>query len=144
MVLVQQELEQIAAASRPPGTLLSTCHHYRLVLTLAWSPDSTYIVSGTANNALHIWNATTGDHMWTYGDSFKTEAWASSLAWSPNGEYIAWGSDDRTVRIWQVEKNVSLAMKQTFTYRGHANWGGYGTRRLRAGRRFKQGWGRVL
>ncbi len=123
MVLIQQELEQIAAASRPIGTLLSTCHHYRLVLTLAWSPDGSYLVSSTANNALHIWNATTGDHMWTYGgDPFKTEAWASSLAWSPDGEYIAWGSDDRTVRIWQVEKDVSLTMKQTFTYRGHANW----------------------
>src|SRR6266700_3606769 len=123
MVLIQQELEQIAAASRPIGTLLSTCYHYRLVLPLAWSPDGSYLVSSTANNALHIWNATTGDHMWTYGgDPFKTEAWASSLAWSPDGEYIAWGSDDRTVRIWQVEKDVSLTMKQTFTYRGHANW----------------------
>ena len=121
-VIVRQELEQIVAASRPVGTLLSTCHHYRLVMTLAWSPDAAYIVSGTANGALHVWNATTGRHMFSCLDPFKTYAWASSLAWSPDGAHIAWGSDDMTVKIWQVENNVSLTMKQKFTYRGHANW----------------------
>src|SRR5437762_1023508 len=106
MAIVKQELEQIVAASRPIGTLISTYHHYRLVLTLAWSPDGAYIVSGTANNTLHLWNATTGYHLFTHRDPFKTYAWASSLAWSPDGEYVACGSDDRTVRVWQVEKNV--------------------------------------
>jgi serine/threonine protein kinase len=122
MVIVKQELEQIAAASRPAGTLLSTCNHYRLVLALAWSPDGAYIVSSTANSALHVMNATTGAHLFTYRDPFRTYTWASFLAWSPDGEYIACGSDDRTVRVWQVEKEDSLTMKQTFTYRGHANW----------------------
>lgn len=122
MAIVMQELEQIVAHSQPVGTLISTCHHYRLVLTLAWSPDGTYIVSGTANSALHIWNATTGCHMFTYRDPSKIYTWTSSLAWSPDGEYIAYGSDDRTVRVWQVEKNGSLTMKQKFTYRNHANW----------------------
>jgi WD40 repeat protein len=122
MAIVKQELEQIVAASRPMGTLISTCHHYRLVLTLAWSPDGAYIVSGTTNSAIHVWNATTGCHMFTYRDHFKTSAWTSSLAWSPDGEYIACGSDDRTVRVWQVKKDVSFTMKQKFTYRNHANW----------------------
>ncbi|MFL5624848.1 MAG: protein kinase domain-containing protein [Ktedonobacteraceae bacterium] len=122
ILIVKQALEQIVAASRPIGTLLSTCHHYRLVLTLAWSPDGSYIVSGTANSALHVWNATTGCHLFSYRDPFKTYTWTSSLAWSPDGEYIACGSDDRTVRVWQVEKDVSVTMKQKVTYRDHANW----------------------
>ncbi|HEY6286797.1 MAG TPA: serine/threonine-protein kinase [Ktedonobacteraceae bacterium] len=122
MAIVKQALEQIVAVSRPVGTLLSTCHHYRLVLTLAWSPDGAYIVSGTTNSAIYVWNATTGCHLFTYRDPFKTYAWTSSLAWSPDGEYIACGSDDRTVRVWQVEKDVSITMKQKFTYRDHVNW----------------------
>ncbi len=122
MAIVKQELEQIVAASRPVGTLLSTCHHYRLVLALAWSPDGAYIVSGATNSAIHVWNATTGRHMFTHRDPFKTYAWTSSLAWSPDGEHIACGSDDRMVRVWQVEKDVSITMKQKFTYRDHANW----------------------
>ena len=122
MMIVKQELEQIVAASRPVGTLLSTCNHHRLVLALAWSPDGAYIVSSTANGALHVLNASTGAQLFTYRDPFRTYTWTSFLAWSPDGEYIACGSDDRTVRVWQVEKDVSLTMKRTFTYRGHANW----------------------
>src|SRR6266481_994565 len=68
MVIVKQELEQIVAASRPAGTLLSTCNHHRLVLALAWSPDGTYIVSSTANGALHVLNASTGAQLFTYRD----------------------------------------------------------------------------
>src|SRR6266704_1919500 len=120
MVIAKQELEQIVATSQPVGTLLSICNHYRLVLTLAWSPDGTYIVSGTANNALHIWNATTGCHMFTYRDPFKTYAWTSSLAWSPDGEHIASGSDDKTVQVWQMGSTATVA--ETETYRGHSLW----------------------
>ena len=122
--IVRQTLAEIVAICQPLGTLLFTCQHYRLVLTLAWSPDGEYIVSGAANNALHLWNATTGDHLYTHRDPFKTHAWAASVAWSPDGKYIAHGSDDRTVRIWQVERDASnsIAMRQICVYRGHANW----------------------
>lgn len=122
MAIVKQELEQIVATSRPMGTLLFTCHHYRLVLALAWSRDGTYIVSSTANSAIHIWDATTGCHMFTYRDPLKTYAWTSSVAWSPGGEYIACGNDDKVVRVWQVEKDVSITLKHMFSYRNHVNW----------------------
>ena len=128
MVIVRQALEQVVVATKamqPLGNLLYTCNHYRLVLTLAWSPDGAFIVSSTANGALHVWNATTGCRVFNYHDLFKKYTWASSLAWSPDGTFIAWGSDDRTVRVWQVkqvEKDASFTMKQMYIYRGHANW----------------------
>lgn len=122
MLIVKQELEQIVAASQPVGTLLANCQHYRLVTTLAWSPDSSYIVSNSANSALHLWNATTGYHLFTHREPFKTNTWASSLAWSPDSKYIAYGSDTKTVQIWQVEKDASIILRPTFTYRGHTNW----------------------
>jgi serine/threonine protein kinase len=122
MAVVKQALEQIAAASQPAGTLLCTCHHYRLVLTLAWSPDGTSLVSGTANSGIHVWNAATGENLFSYREPFKMSTWTASLAWSPDGESIAYGSDERTVKVWQVEKEGSLTMKPTFTYQGHANW----------------------
>ena len=122
MVIVRQVLEQIVSATRPIGNLLFTFNHYRLVLTLAWSPDGTFIASSSANGALHIWNATTGSQMFSYRDPFKKYTWASSLAWSPDGAFIAWGNDDRTVKVWQVEKDASFTMKQVYIYRGHTNW----------------------
>src|SRR6266568_3381985 len=120
MVIVKQELEQIVAASRPAGTLLSTCNHHRLVLALAWSPDGTYIVSSTANSALHVINASTGAQLFTYRDPFRTYTWTSFLAWSPGGEYIASGSDDKTVQVWQMGSTVKDA--ETQIYRGHSLW----------------------
>jgi WD40 repeat protein len=122
MASIKQELEQILAASRPVGTLLATCHHYRLVLALAWSPDSSYIVSSTANSAMHVWEVTTGCRIFAHQDSFKTYAWTTSLAWSPDGEFIARGSDDKTVRVWQVDTDVSFTLKHTFSYPNHSNW----------------------
>jgi WD40 repeat protein len=122
MAIVKQELEQIVAASRPVGTLLFTCHHYRLVLALAWSPDSAYIVSSTVNSAMHVWDVTTGCRIFAHQDPFKVYAWTSSLAWSPDGEYIARGSDDKTVKVWQVERDVSITLKHQSTFRYHTNW----------------------
>jgi WD40 repeat protein len=122
MSIVKRELERIVAASRPVGTLLSTCHHYRLVLALAWSPDSAHIVSSTANSAMHVWDVTTGCRIFAHQDPSKTYAWTTSLAWSPDGELIARGSDDRMVRVWQVVKDVPITLKHTFSYQNHANW----------------------
>ena len=122
MAIVKQELEQIVAAPQSMGNLLATCHHYRLVLTLAWSPDGAYLVSSTTNSSIHIWDVTTGSHMFTHRDLSKTYTWTSSLAWSPDGEYLAYGSDDQAVRVWQVEKGTSLNLKQKFAYRNHVNW----------------------
>jgi WD40 repeat protein len=122
MTVVKQELEQIVASSRPVGTLHHICHHYRLVLALAWSPDGAYFVSSTANSAIHVWDVTTGYRKFTHQDPCKAYAWTSAVAWSPGGEYIACGSDDKTVRVWQVEKDVSIRLRHTFSYRNHANW----------------------
>ncbi len=122
MMIVKQALEQITVPSRSAGKLLTTCQHFRLVLTLAWSPDGTYIVSGTANSAIHLWHTLTGRHLLSHREPFRTYAWTASLAWSPDGTSIAFGSDDRTVKVWQVEKGASLTMKAVDTYRGHANW----------------------
>src|SRR5207244_5432749 len=76
-------------------------------------PICAYIVSGTANNTLHLWNATTGFHLFTHCDPFKTYAWTSSLAWSPDGEYIACGSDDRdrkSTRLNSSHQIISYAV----------------------------------
>ncbi|HYX50606.1 MAG TPA: serine/threonine-protein kinase, partial [Ktedonobacteraceae bacterium] len=122
MSIIKQELEQIVTSSRPVGTLLSTCHHFRLVLALAWSPDGAYIVSATVNNAIHVWDATSGCHLYSHRDPIKTSTWTSSLAWSPDGEHIACGSDDKLVRVWQVERDDSITLKPEITYRGHSSW----------------------
>lgn len=130
---VKQELERLAVPSQPAGTLLTTYReHNRLVLAAAWSPGGPSsstgrgccIVSGSSDGTLHVWNASTGQNMFTYRNPSRWYAWACALAWSPNGNLIACGGDDNLVQVWEVENvgDTAVAMKHYFTYRGHSNW----------------------
>lgn len=57
--------------------------------TLAWSPDSKEIATGSGSNVV-IFNAATGKTLYTF--SHHT-SYARSLAWSPDGRYIVSGSN---------------------------------------------------
>ena len=133
IVTVKQELEQLAVVSQPAGTLLTTYRdHNRLVLAAAWSPggpfsspgSSSCIVSGSSDGTLHLWNAATGQNMFTYRNPSRWYAWACALAWSPDGSFIACGGDNELVQVWQVENvgDTAVTMNHYFTYRGHSNW----------------------
>src|SRR6266702_44700 len=122
MAIVKQELEQIVAASRPVGTLLFTCHHYRLVLALAWSPDGEYIACGSDDRTVRVWQVEkevsfTMKQSFTYSDHTN---WVNAVAWSPDGRHIASGSDDKTVHVWQMDGTTTDA--EIGTYRGHSLW----------------------
>jgi WD40 repeat protein len=70
-----------------------------MVKTVAWSPDSRYIASGSADHTVQVLEATTARPIVTYkGHTGAIEA----VAWSPNGKYIASGSEDHTVRVWKA------------------------------------------
>jgi len=81
------------------------------VISLAWSPNSRYIVS-YVEDRVHIWEATTGHKTFT----FERDPYASPLvpwslvAWSPNGKSIAFYAE-KTIRIWDL-----VVGRQTFAY----------------------------
>jgi len=71
-----------------------------LAFAVAWSPDGTRIVSGSAEKetAVQVWDAATGRPILTYrGHTNLVDA----VAWSPDGTRIASGSWDTTVQVWQ-------------------------------------------
>jgi len=103
-------LEQ--TATPPTGAVICTyCGHSESVISLAWSPNSRYIVS-YVEDRVHVWEATTGHKTFT----FEREPLASLLgpgslvACSPNGESIAFYAE-KTVRIWDLDEG-----RQTFAY----------------------------
>ncbi|MDQ6642958.1 MAG: TIR domain-containing protein, partial [Chloroflexota bacterium] len=91
-----------------------------IVLTLgalAWSPDSKRMASGGDDKRVHVWDATTGDNIFTYLDHSKQ---IGSVAWSPDGMYIASaGYDEKTVRIWNAATghNISIYLGHSSTVR---------------------------
>ncbi|KAK6448538.1 hypothetical protein FP744_10004788 [Trichoderma asperellum] len=81
------------------GPYLQTLRgHNHWVTSVAFSPDSRYVVSGSLR-VIKIWDATTGKEQQTlHGHSRSIE----SLACSPDGRYLVSGSDDKTIKIWDI------------------------------------------
>jgi eukaryotic-like serine/threonine-protein kinase len=69
------------------------------VTSVAWSPDSTRIASGSLDDTVQVWDATTGTLKLTYRGHLNN---VNSVAWSPDGTRIASGGNDKTVQVWKA------------------------------------------
>jgi eukaryotic-like serine/threonine-protein kinase len=66
---------------------------------VAWSPNSTHLVSGCADKTLQVWDANKGNLVTTYKGHTKG---ISCVAWSPDGTRIVSGSVDKTAQVWNA------------------------------------------
>jgi len=98
----------------PDGTLFTTYRgHVGFVVSAAWSPDGTRIVSGSADKTAQIWNAADGGSILTYTGHTRI---VNHVDWSPDGTRIVSGSDDTTVQVWNAVTGGLF-----FTCTGHTN-----------------------
>ncbi len=79
--------------------------HSYSVRSVAWSPDGKYIVSGSSDETIKIWDANSGECLKTLeGHSSRV----NSVAWSPDGSKIVSGSSDATIKIWDANSGECL------------------------------------
>ncbi len=96
-------------------------HNYHAVLSLAFSPDSRYLVSGGGrdDSNVNIWDLAEGSRQVTTLKGHT--AGVTCCAWSPCDDIIASGSYDGTIRLWDArtfhELRVLEQAKLTFIYR---------------------------
>ena len=84
--------------------------HSQTVRAVAFSPDGKFIVSGSDDGAIKIWEAEYG----TLNRNFRGHQGAvKSIAFSPNGKLMASASADSTVKLW------NLSSGREFTLTGH-------------------------
>jgi eukaryotic-like serine/threonine-protein kinase len=74
------------------------------VKSLAWSPDSKHIATGSDDQAVRVWTAITVTNdavlLSYWHDPAKVYGFdVDTVAWSPDGKYIASGGEDRIVQI---------------------------------------------
>lgn len=74
--------------------------HTNTVLSVAFSPDGWYLVSGSRDKTVRIWNVTTGEPLQTLEGHAMTAI--RSVAYSPDGQQIVSGSWDNAVRVWDA------------------------------------------
>ena len=89
--------------------------HKDFVYCLSWSPDGNYIVSGSTDNTLIIWNCREGRKI-----DFLTEHsnYVHGVSWAPDGEHIASASNDGNVIIWKKrgEKFTSICCFEAISF----------------------------
>jgi WD40 repeat protein len=73
--------------------------HFSTILTLAFSPDGSQLVSGSCDSTLRLWSVANRKMLRVLtGHSL----FVPSVAFHPNGKQVASCSGDNTVRIWTV------------------------------------------
>ena len=83
------------------------------ISSIAFSPDSQTLASGSADNTVRLWEVETDTHKATFTGHTDIVV---SVAFSPDGSLLASGSDDNTIILWDVDTGEP---KTTFI--GHTN-----------------------
>lgn len=96
-----------------PGVFSQLIGHSQTVTSLDFAPDSSYLLSSSADGTVRLWSNETKTNVVCYrGHNFPV--WQTKFA--PMGYYFATASHDRTARLW-VTSNVH-AMR---IFAGHGN-----------------------
>ncbi|KAJ7254892.1 hypothetical protein C8J57DRAFT_1186788 [Mycena rebaudengoi] len=89
-----------------PGTDAVLNGHQSVVMSVAFSPDGTRIVSGSFDNTVRVWDAETQTQMGAPLEGHTSTV--ESVAFSPDGTRIVSGSHDNTVRVWDAETQTQM------------------------------------
>ena len=87
--------------------------HNDEIRSVAYSPDGKYVLTGSVDTTVKLWEAATGKEIYTLqGHTGEI----TDVAFSPNSLYALTGSTDHTARLW----NISTG-QEVFTLKGHAD-----------------------
>ncbi|PHH51561.1 Vegetative incompatibility protein HET-E-1 [Ceratocystis fimbriata CBS 114723] len=114
---VQEELSWIELKPRIEAdwdACLQTLEgHGRGVTSAVLSNDGLRLASGSRDNTVKVWDATSGACLQTLQGH---DDWVRSVAFSEDGRWLASGSDDKTVKIWDAARGTLLQ-----TLEGHGD-----------------------
>lgn len=86
--------------------------HAGAVRSVAYSPDGSRAISGSADSSLRLWDLTAEECMRVFeGHS----GWVNSVAFSPDGYFAISGSDDKSLRLWDLVTGECVR-----TFEGHS------------------------
>lgn len=86
-------------------TLLQQGHELA-VISVATSPDSNYVATGSRDKSAKLWEVNTGREVRSFlGHDFSVTA----LGFTGDGKMLVTGSNDKTVKLWDVNSGEELA-----------------------------------
>jgi len=100
----------LSIADEKPEIFIQMGHPSQIV-SVAFSPDGRYVLSGSYDKTIKLWEVTTGREIRTFKGHLDL---VYSVAFNPDGRFLISGSKDGTIRLWEVSTG-----KQVRTWRGH-------------------------
>jgi len=79
--------------------------HIATILSSAISPNEKYVVSGSDDHTIRLWEVSTGRETRVFRGH---EDSVTSVLFSPDGKYIVSGSVDKTIRLWQRDTGKEI------------------------------------
>jgi WD40 repeat protein len=72
----------------------------KIGLAVAIIPDSTTLVSGSADKTIRVWNLQTGENHYIINQHLAP---VNTLAITPDNQTLISGSSDRTIKLWKLQ-----------------------------------------
>ncbi|OUL31311.1 hypothetical protein BV372_20330, partial [Nostoc sp. T09] len=99
-------LPQTASLTPPGGFLVRTLvGHSNWVSSVALTPDGKYVVSGSHDYSIKVWDWETGKEMRTLVGHSN---WVNAVALTPDGKYVISASIDKTLKVWNWQTGEEL------------------------------------
>ncbi|TMD96322.1 MAG: hypothetical protein E6I80_30170, partial [Chloroflexi bacterium] len=76
--------------------------HRSLVCGVTWSPDGSLLASSGLDNAVRLWDVSTGEARQVLQDPDHNNTLFYGVAWSPDGTQLAAASYQQGVHVWEV------------------------------------------
>jgi WD40 repeat protein len=89
-----------------PAPPLEWIGHNDAVTSISYSPNGCYIITGSLDKTIRIWDGETGSAVGKPLEGHTHSVW--SVAYSPDGRRIISGSRDKTIRIWDGETGSAV------------------------------------
>ena len=101
-------------------------HNIPTILALAFSPDGRWLVSGTTEGEIRMWDVATGEPLTVFGASTEEAnlGHISALAFSPDRAVLA-ASTKRQLHLWDVRTGHKLFWVSTVHKRGWRTYHDY-------------------
>jgi len=87
--------------------------HTRAISSACFSPDGRYILSGSGDETMRLWDIITGREVRSFKEHTDR---VTSVSFSPDGKYALSGSSDSTMKLWDIATGRKVG-----TFKGHTD-----------------------